>query len=255
MDSWEQLDPAIMKKILLAATFLATGLFAGTQADAYTVTFFGPSQWGASDATIGVSGYAIEDFEDVNLVSGLQVQMKNVNQGNYGPTSTLPKTFDPSFGAGDQVADAFVVGLWDGTHNLLNNDSPIPTYSGSYCGCGDIVLGVAAGTSSLGFSLEQNDSTLNLLINGSLFTTIAPAGEICTTPQLGNFICRNGYFRIDAVGSDAPITSVEINNSNSRGDGWTIDHVAFARAAVPEPASLALLGAALAGLGWARRRG
>jgi hypothetical protein len=34
---------------------------------AFVTTTFDASQWGASDATLGISGHAIEDFENTSL--------------------------------------------------------------------------------------------------------------------------------------------------------------------------------------------
>lgn len=52
---------------------------------------------------------------------------------------------------------------------------------------------------------------------------------------------------------DAISATIVFDNGNSAYDGWGIDDIAVG--VVPEPATLALLGAGLVGLGMARRRG
>lgn len=222
--------------------FLASlGLAAASQA-AFNFTVFPAAQWGVSDATLGVTGYTIEDFEDVNLAAGLQVSVASPN-GGYGPTSTLPATFMPSQ---DLFGTAFTFGgggVWDGTRGIINTRTN-QTFSYSDGGSwGDLIFHFSAPARSVGFSVQQADLDGVFRINGVAITSFSSIG----LPLNG---LRQGYIRIDATGTDT-ISTLMIDNGTSGnfGDGLMIDHVAFNP--VPEPTTLAVLGAfALA----ARRR-
>jgi hypothetical protein len=106
------------------SVFIGTLLLtAATAAGAATATGFGSASWGTTDTTPGVAGYAIEDFEDVTLVPGLQVQVVPPSSPGYGPASVLPFTFDP---ATDDVAGcAFVTGVWGGSRAQAADDDRI----------------------------------------------------------------------------------------------------------------------------------
>lgn len=83
---------------------------------------------GAPDATIGVSGFTIENFEDTALAPGLMISRFGGVVGNFGPTATLPAssvfdpTTDPNTAAGG--LQAFVSGVWDGSNVLINHPGP-----------------------------------------------------------------------------------------------------------------------------------
>ncbi|MBL8069127.1 MAG: PEP-CTERM sorting domain-containing protein [Armatimonadetes bacterium] len=211
----------------------------------FNFTGFGPSQWGASDATLGVSGYTVEDFEDVNLVSGLQVTIASPN-GGYGPSSTIPNTFNPftdsTFGTAFQFGGG---GAWDGSNGLINTrtNREFPySETGSW---GFTTFTFAGGASSVGFSVQQMDLQTTVLINGN------PVGLLDVLAGWSVNGQRQGYVRIDAFGGDQ-INSVTVaNGSNGTfSDGLMFDHVAFNP--VPEPATMAVC--ALAGLGLLRRK-
>lgn len=210
---------------------------------AFTVTSFDRNLWGASDATLGVNGYTIEDFEDVNLVSGLQVSVASPN-GNLAQTSTLPNTFTPS---DDLFGNAFTLGgggAWDGQHGILNtrtNQTFNYSDSGSW---GVVTFHFTAGATSIGFSVQQMDRDAFLVVNGNSIGTV-----FSLAPNFTGSNGRQGYLRLDASGSDV-IQSVAIRDAFGGGDGYMFDHVAFN--AVPEPASLTALG--LGALALFRRR-
>src|SRR5439155_18195439 len=91
---------------------------------AFSVTAFDPTVWPRTDAALGVTGYAIEDFEDSALVPGLQVEVSD-STDNYGPTGTLPLVFDPNTDD-PNAAKVFAAGVWDGAHVLINRRTPPP---------------------------------------------------------------------------------------------------------------------------------
>jgi hypothetical protein len=136
------------------ATLAAIGLIsASLDANAASAVAFGPAQWGTSDAVLGVTGYVVEDFEDTSLAAGLEVQVLPPSLSGYGPTSTLPFTFNPA--VDDQVSNAFVGSAWDGSKSLVNRPFlPITTY-GNDGGWSDVRFLFDAGVTSVGFSIQQ----------------------------------------------------------------------------------------------------
>lgn len=228
--------------LALTALGLSTSAFAG-----FSVT--GITTWGASDATLGIQGFTIEDFEDVNLVSGLQYGVVSGN-GNLNPTSTLPSTFKPS---DDAFGTAFTQGgggVWDGQRGVINTRSNQTFAYTEGASWGDPTFYVSAGTSSFGMSIQQMDRDAYLVING---TQIGRISDL-TTFSIGGQ--RQGYLRIDATNGDV-INSVGLKDvfagQGGFNDGYMFDHVAFA-APVPEPATFAVLGLGLLGLQKRRRK-
>ena len=225
-----------------------------------TIHLTAASSWGAADSVLGLSpGAVIEDFENTTLVAGLTVTSANGVGGGYGPTATLPRIFDPrptSLGGDDAFGSAFYsypcgssacTGVWDGSHVLLNTSNNTSMNYGS-APWSDITFSFTGGATQVGFSLQQNDSPINVYVNGAYFGTLPAAGG-------GG---RNGYYRFDITPSTgpgdvwtAPIQTLTLDGQP--GDAWTIDHLAFA-AAVPEPDQLALWAAGLLLLGaWWQR--
>jgi hypothetical protein len=235
---------------LTTVVILALGAMGCAHA-AYSVTTFSPAQWGASDTVLGLApGATIEDFEDLSLAANLQVSATAAG-GSYGPTATLPAVFDPTLDANPLKAfysypcgNASCSSLWDGSHSLVNTYTNQAMNYNSSANWGDLALDFATGVTQVGFSLQQNERAVSVFINGAS----TPAFNIAAVAGGG----RAGYVRIDVTGASAPITSVRLSN-NATGDGWAIDHVAFATA-VPEPATWLLWSAGVLALLSRRRR-
>ncbi len=240
---------------------------AGSAQAAVTITAFGANQWGASDAALGIAGYQIEDFEDVNLTGGLQVERLNGAVGNFAATSTLPSTSvfngatDDPFLYFGQPLMAFSRGAWDGDSGIINNPGPSfsanPTawYQDSF-NWRDLNIYLPTGVTSVGFSVAQAENADLIYVNGALVGSFGSlAGMHDTDTQAGlTFLSRNGYLRLD---SDVAITSVGFVSLG--GDGFMIDHFAFNAplvVGVPEPGTWALMigGFGLAGAMVRRRR-
>ncbi len=236
----------------LAALALSTLAVGATQA-AGTIALTPASSWGASDGVLGLNAASvIEDFEDTTLAPGLSVTVSN-GAGGYGPTATLPRTFDPrptSLGGDDAFGNAFYnfcgstacSSIWDGGHVLLNTNNNNSMNYGTAVPWSDVTFNFAGGTKQVGFSLQQNENPINVYVNGAFFGTLPGASG-------GG---RNGYYRFDITPSTgpgdiwtAPITTMTLDGTT--GDAWTIDHLAFT-AAVPEPGSWALWAVGLVGI-------
>ncbi len=223
---------------------------------AASITGFGSASWQAPDATLGVSGYTIENFEDTALASGLQIRFTSPSLGGYGPTSTLPFTFDPTTDDCGACGAAFTSTLlWDGSKGLVNRPFvPITTYANDG-GWGDVDFLFAAGAKSVGFSFGQGESGILISVDlGSGFVFLADSSSHVSVGS-----SRNGYLRIDA-GLGETIFGVRLDNQSGNQDGLLYDHLAFSPVTrpgtgeVPEPATLLLFSAGLGVLALAKLR-
>ncbi len=227
----------------------AGALFAALAANAaaVTVTGFNNSVWPRTDASMGIAGYVIEDFEDTTLASGLQVQFTS-SLGSYGPVSTLPFTFDSSMDPGTAFNASL---MWDGTHGLINRPSMPLTSYGNDGGWGNFDLLFSGGVSSLGFSYGQAEFGILISLDfGSGFTS-----TFNSATYLPGSSGRNGYLRIDA-GPGETIYGVRLDNQSY--DGILYDHLAYQPVPSPTPeggGTFALLGMGLlASAGFLRRK-
>ncbi|MBN8249442.1 MAG: thrombospondin type 3 repeat-containing protein [Verrucomicrobia bacterium] len=189
---------------------------------AATVSAFSPAVWPRADADLGVVGHVLEDFEDTTLSAGLQVQVQSPSLGGYGPTGTLPFTFDP---AQDCLTCGGVFNaslMWDGTHGLVNRPFlPITSYANDG-GWSDVYFLFEEGVTSVGFSYGQADANIVISLDlGSGFAFFANSAA-----SLGGSGGRNGYLRIDA-GPGEIIHGVKLDNQAGNLDGILFDHLTF----------------------------
>lgn len=189
---------------------------------AATLTAFNNSVWPRTDASMGIDGYVIEDFEDTTLAAGLKVQVQSPSLGGYGPVSVLPFTYDGSQDLVGGVGGFFGSNqMWDGTHGLVNRPFlPITSY-GNDGGWSDAYFLFEDGVTSVGFSYGQAEHLIAISLDfgsGFVFFQYSPASLASSY--------RNGYIRIDA-GSGEIIYGVKLDNQAGNHDGILYDHVAF----------------------------
>lgn len=184
----------------------------------FDVTGFPPALWGATDESVGIDAdHVIERFEDIELIPGLRVAVITASSGSYGPTGTLPATFDPV--ADDGFGDAFNSGVWDGTRVLVNTGTNQSRPYATQGNWGDVQLLFSTPAARVAFSLQQMDFDATVSVNGF------PLGNLLALAGLSVGTGRNGYVVIEAPNpSSLPITFIEINNG--AGDGFVIDHLA-----------------------------
>lgn len=193
------------------------------------------------DTALSITGFTIEDFEDVNLAAGLMVELED---RDFGPTTTLPGLVNPAT-AGTGFPDS----VWDGSHVLLNHvDNLWPPVFGADPASKTILLHLPAGTKQFGMGLshfQTANGVHNLKVNGSNM------GDIGTFTNYADGVDRNLYIKLLATGSDT-ISTVAIETASENADAIMIDHVAFS--SVPEPSVFACFGAiGLVAIGWKLR--
>ena len=241
-DIFEGFIMAILKKLpAVAVAFISAQYLISNSAWAFELTFFPPETFSpdtaAMDAALGVTGFEIEDFEDVDLIPGLSITYS----GSIPDTTvtTLPN-----------LQEGFA-DIWDGKHTVSNiADNTIK----SRTVCVDCVslttFNFDGGVTSVGLGLSGFQSLSSptfphtdhlLLINGMPLTdTLEVLGGENFVPDIVN---RNTYLRIDASPGEL-IESIGFQNiSNSPADILEFDHLAVRRGSlsVPEPTSIMTL--------------
>ncbi len=237
---------------------LAIGANAEPSHASINIVSFAPSVYDSDtasmDSTLGITGFAIEDFEDTSLISGLSYTLANPASG---PFSSLPATFNVT-------SSPASTSYWDGVNVLLNTATN--TIGGTGDRSDEVMFNVSGGANSIGFGLANFQSLGNpffqypiadheLLVNG------VSHGKLETLPGWAFVFQRNLYLRIDATDGDV-INTVTFRNVDGlvSTDVLIFDHVAVDRAStdvIPEPTSLivwSLLGYVWTAAG-CRRRG
>ncbi len=187
----------------------------------YRPACFGPSAWFSTNADLGLLGAQFEDFETKTMVSGVQVKFQTVN-GTYGPSSTLPNTFNP---ANDPFGNAFVTGTWGGTRTLVNTQDNLSHAYNEKDSYGDIEITLPIAAQSVGFAMCDMEQPVSIFVNNE---KIGSTNNLRSTNQLVFSTTRNGFIRIDAVGG-TPIQTIRLTNQRAPtfSDGWSIDHLAW----------------------------
>lgn len=214
-----------------------------------SVTAFNAASWGDADATLGITGYTIEDFEDTTLASGLLIGWETP-AGNVSPAGTLPNLFNP---LSDPFGNAFYSGgsgAWDGSYGLINTRTNESYDYNAAANWGDILITFTTPVTSAGFSVQQNGLPTFLVINGTNF------GSLDSLTGLTADGFRYGYLRIDATSGS--ISTIQLMNARNPpyayNDGFMLDHLAFQ--AIPEPSTYAAAAGllALVAAAWTRRK-
>ncbi|MFT3683520.1 MAG: GC-type dockerin domain-anchored protein [Phycisphaerales bacterium] len=196
-------------------------LYTTQTAPVVSVTGFNATVWPRKDGEVGITPVQTEDFEDVNLVPGLQVGWESM-AGATPLSSTLPQTFDPL--TQDPFGNVFESSVWDGTRSVINTrDNASHQYVGTF-EWGDIVFAFNPPRQSVGFSIEQAEGEARLVVNGR------DVGGLLNLAGLATAEGRQGYVRIDTPCGGTPISQIRLNNARyfaSVADGWGIDHLTF----------------------------
>ncbi len=197
-------------------------VFAGAAHAQFSVRAVSTLRWGSSSGSVGLASATLEDFEDTALAPGLSI-LWYAPAGNIGPVTSLPQTF--ACATGDPFGTAFSSGAWDGTHGLVSaRGNQTYSYSASQ-NWGDVELQFATPQKAVGFSLQQADAEVSLVING-----VAVGGLASLTGASMNG-GRIAYFVVTAGGSDS-ISTLKLDNT--AGDGFVIDMLLFSPNPPPE---------------------
>ena len=216
--------PSSLRSLFVPLLLATIGLIADRASGAVSVYGITPLRWGLTGGAIGVGNATVEDFEDVNLAPGLQI-LWEAPAGNFGPTSTLPSTFNPN--TDDAFGSAFIGGTYDGTRCLLNTRTNRPFAYSDSPSYGDVTFIFNPPIRIAGFSIHQNETDLGLFING------VSKGKLSTLTGLSPNGGKYGYVLVKADGADT-ISSITIKNGSvPSGDGFTFDHLAFSTEPAP----------------------
>ncbi len=232
----------MMRKFALAVVLFLVA----NGAQGFTFTSVGPSVYtsdtAAMDAALGLTGLAIEDFEDTDLIQGL-----SVSWGSSTPVSVL----------GSLASFPGLPSEWDGTSILDNRLNHIPSNPPETF----MTFYISPGSTIFGFGLSQAEEFRNpdhrILVNGiELIPDIGDLPGYLDT-HLANLEghSRNLYLVIEAEAGEL-IQSVQIDQGPVSPlvgiDGIHFDHVAMN--VVPEPSTALLLGTGLSALAATTRR-
>lgn len=228
-----------------------------SQAHASSITLAGPGAYNVNtatmDASLGLTGRLIENFEDTTLIAGLSIEY--TYPSSSVTLTSLPAVFTVPFNACGKA--------WDGTHALVNTGQNECWSSGQNAIASTITFHVG-GVDFFGIGLADFQSEAvdhSILVNGV---------QIATVESLANFVSdtpgRNAYLMItadpgeviDSVGFRLITNSIGDTfmgspvNQGRPIDGLVFDHLAIGSSrqptSVPEPGTLLLIGTGAVGL-------
>ena len=193
------------------------------------------------DATVGITDYAIESFEDPILMPGLTIE-----GGEVATTATV----DPL-----HMSTEFPDSLWDYSTSLgLNVDASLTP--------GDVVFALPGGIRSFGIGIGDVESNVILLVNGQNFGFVRSLPNFKVTNNVPNQP-RQIYIRIDSNEGFPDIAEVRFAQlGGGSGDILYFDRLAISPAStvpIPGVGIMGGVGAAVTmiaiGIAAMRRRG
>jgi hypothetical protein len=228
-------EAAIFCRQWVRASALSVGFLAApTLAGAADITVLSPSLYNsdtpAMDGVLGITGYAIEDFEDIALINGLSIETTNPDSA---PKTELDQIYVDGSGS-------FFNNSWDGSGAAINQPNNDVWYGGP---SGNIIPTL---TESITFHIADCARSFGIGLGNFQADRADHAvyvNDVLQVAVLGdepNFVTgvqvRNGYLIIDAAPDD-PICSVRFENHTvgtlipvSGLDGLLFDHLAFVAA-------------------------